>query len=190
MKNRLFFLGVLCLCLVACSVEKVMEQDNNLNVILLETVVLPEKHVGDTISFKVFAGTNDIIERMEITEATHDFSGMLLGNGVRYEIIEDTLYADSEGYFNRPVSSVVVNYPIIVDVTLLRQIAGLNFTFHTDRGVIASARAQVKVVNYKLHENRKDVYGLVSYSELEEKNLFQGYPFYASDLNQTYPLIS
>lgn len=184
MRNKIFYLWVLSLLCLSCSVDEVMKHKNNLNVILLETIELPENHVGDTIRFKVFAGTNDIIERMEITNATHDFSSMLLEGGIRYEIIEDTLYTDAEGYFNRPVSSVVVNYPIIVARELLEQVVGLDFTFYTNKGVKQSTRAQMKIINYLLYPDKKDVYGLIAPDD--DTYTFTGMPFYASGLNQTY----
>lgn len=189
MRNKLFLLWIAGLFCASCSVDEVMKLEKNLNVILLETIELPEKHVGDTISFKVFAGTNDVIERMEITNMTHDFSKMLLDGGIRYEIIDDTLYTDATGYFNRPVSSVVVNYPIIVGRELLEQVVGLDFTFHTDQGVTKSARAQMKIINYKLNPDKKDVYGLLKIEENEEDNTvaysLNGTPFYSFDLNVT-----
>ena len=125
MRTNFFLLIILSISLSACSVETVMELEDNLNVILLETVDLPEKHVGDTMVFKVFAGTNDVLTRMSVTNATHDFSSMILGDGIYFEIVEDTLYTDAAGYFNRPVSSVVVNYPILIGRELLSQIAGV-----------------------------------------------------------------
>ena len=187
MKNKLFLIWILGLFCASCSVDEVMKLEKNLNVILLETIELPEKHVGDTISFKVFAGTNDIIERMEITNATHDFSSMLLAGGIRYEIIDDTLYTDANGYFNRPVSSVVVNYPIIVGRELLEQVVGLDFTFHTDKGVTKSTRAQMKIINYKLYEDKRDVYGILTKEVTEEEIKFTlgGAPFYSFGLNVT-----
>lgn len=187
MRNKLFLLWIVGLLCASCSVDEVMKLEKNLNVILLETIELPEKHVGDTISFKVFAGTNDIIERMEITNATHDFSKMLLAGGIRYEIIDDTLYTDTNGYFNRPVSSVVVNYPIIVGRELLEQVVGMDFTFHTDKGVTKSARAQMKIVNYKLYDNKRDIYGILTKEVTDEtiKFVLSGAPFYSFDLNVT-----
>ena len=52
MRTNFFLLIILSISLSACSVETVMELEDNLNVILLETVDLPEKHVGDTMVFK------------------------------------------------------------------------------------------------------------------------------------------
>lgn len=186
MKNKFFLLGMLCLGLASCSVQTVMELDDNLNVILLETVDLPEKHVGDTMVFKVFAGTNDVLSRMVVTNATHDFSSMVLGSGIYFEIVEDTLYTDAAGYFNRPVSSVVVNYPILIGKELLSQTAGLDFTFYAENGEVASAHAQVKVVNYELYPDVKDVYGVEIWDDSEGKMTFSGLPFYASSLHQSY----
>ena len=186
MRTNFFLLIILSISLSACSVETVMELEDNLNVILLETVDLPEKHVGDTMVFKVFAGTNDVLTRMSVTNATHDFSSMILGDGVYFEIVEDTLYTDAAGYFNRPVSSVVVNYPILIGRELLSQIAGLDFTFYTNNGEVASAHAQVKVVNYKLFPEVKDVYGVEIWDDAEEKMTFAGLPCYASALHQSY----
>lgn len=187
MKNKLFPLWLLCFFCASCSVDEVMKLKSNLNVILLETIELPEKHVGDTIRFKVFAGTNDVIERMEITNATHDFSKMLLEQGIYYEIIDDTLYTDANGYFNRPVSSVVVNYPIIVGRELLEQVVGLDFTFYTNKGVSGSARAQMKIINYMLYSDKKDVYGMITKDETTDPIswAFTGTPFYASGVNLT-----
>lgn len=187
MKNKLFLFWIIGLFCASCSVEEVMKMENNLNVILLETIDLPEKHVGDTIRFKVFAGTNDVIERMEMTNATHDFSSMLPEGGIRYEIIDDTLYMDANGYFNRPVSSLVVNYPIIVGRELLEQVVGMDFTFYTNKGVSGSARAQMKIVNYKFLDGKKDVYGILKKEVTEEviKLNLSGTPFYSFDLHAT-----
>ena len=196
MKTKLITLWSLYLFLASCSVSEVLKMNNDLNVILLETVELPVKHVGDTIRFKVFASTNDIIERMELTNATHDFSKMILEGGIRYEILDDTIFMDENGYFNRPVSSIVVNYPILVGRELLKQVVGMDFTFHTNKGVAASARAQMKVINFMDHTERKDVCGFLQEtkkpaSEMESptdtvKILLAGTPFYSSELHTAY----
>ena len=196
MKTKLLTIWSLCLFLASCSVSEVLKMNNDLNVILLETVELPVKHVGDTIRFKVFASTNDIIERMELTNATHDFSKMMLEGGIRYEILKDTIFLDEKGYFSRPVSSIVVNYPIIVGRELLQQVVGMDFTFHTNKGVTAGARARMKVINYMDNTEKKDVYGFLQEtkkpaSEMESptdtiKLLLAGTPFYSSKLHATY----
>lgn len=198
MKTKLITLWSLCLFLASCSVSEVLKMNDDLNVILLETVELPVKHVGDTIRFKVFASTNDFIERMELTNATHDFSKMMLESGIRYEILDDTIFMDENGYFSRPVSSIVVNYPIIVGRELLQQVVGMDFTFHTNKGVSASTRAQMKVINMMDYTEKKDVYGFLQEtkkpaSEMESptdtiKLLLSGTPFYSSELHSVYSI--
>ncbi len=196
MKTKLIALWSLCALLASCSVSEVLKMNNDLNVILLETVELPIRHVGDTIRFKVFASTNDIIERMELTNATHDFSKMMLEGSIRYEILDDTIFIDENGYFSRPVSSIVVNYPIIVGRELLQQIVGMDFTFHTNKGVSASTRAQMKVINFMDNTEKKDIYGFLQETrkpadEMESptdtiKILLSGTPFYSSELHSVY----
>lgn len=196
MKTKLLLFWGICLFMASCSVSEVLKMNDDLNVILLETVELPVKHVGDTVRFKVFASTNNVIERMELTNATHDFSKMMLDGGIRFEILDDTIEVDPDGYFSRPVSSIVVNYPIIVGRELLQQLVGMDFTFHTNKGVSAGTRARLKVINYVDRTEKKDLYGFCQETKkTEEEKLFPddtvkvllaGTPFYSSALHTVY----
>lgn len=147
MKYRIIFLLSLWLC--SCSdYEKVLEQSDAINVILLETSSLPVGNPGDTVSFKVLATTNDIIKRVEITEKSHDFQP--LGGKIRYEIV-DNISVDEAGYFSRDVRSIVVNYPVLLNDVSIGDTLSMKFTFTTDKGVSSSVLARVKVGNYIFH---------------------------------------
>ena len=140
---KLFILGLL---VYSCdNISEVLEQSDDINVILLETTSLPIGNPGDTISFKVLATTNDIIKRVELTEKSHDFQP--LGGKIRYEIV-DTISVDENGYFNRDVRSIVVNYPIVLTDVTIGDTLSMRFTFTTDKGVRSSVKAQAKVGNY------------------------------------------
>ena len=140
---KLFILGLL---VYSCdNISDVLEQSDDINVILLETTSLPIGNPGDTISFKVLATTNDIIKRVELTEKSHDFQP--LGGKIRYEIV-DTISVDENGYFNRDVRSIVVNYPIVLTDVTIGDTLSMRFTFTTDKGVRSSVKAQAKVGNY------------------------------------------
>ena len=139
-------LFVLALLAYSCdNISEVLKQSDDINVILLETTTLPIGNPGDTISFKVLATTNDVIKRMELTEKSHDFQP--LGGKVRFEIV-DTISIDENGYFNRDVHSIVVNYPILLNDVSIGDTLSMRLTFTTDRSVRSSVKAQAKVGNY------------------------------------------
>lgn len=144
MKNITIY--ILALLVLGCNnIDEVLKQSDDINVILLETTSLPVGNPGDTISFKVLATTNDIIKRMELTDKSHDFEP--LGGKIRFEIV-DTISIDDDGYFNRDVRSIVVNYPILLTDVTIGDTLAMRFSFTTDKGVRSSVKAQAKVGNY------------------------------------------
>ena len=137
--------------MVACSLGDVLEPSDGVSMALMETVDTVVALPGDTISFKFIASTNGAaLRRIEIVEKSHDFNE--LKDSIRFALVDETLEltVDEEGYLSRPVSSVMMIYPVIVpnDKTIVGEVLSMAFKAYNDKGKSGSIKSSFKIVNY------------------------------------------
>lgn len=142
---------VIMLFLAACSLDDVLEPSGGVSMALMETVDTVVALPGDTISFKFIASTNGAaLSRIEIVEKSHDFNE--LKDSIRFGLIDETLEltVDGEGYLSRPVSTVMMIYPVIVpnEKEIVGEVLGMTFKAYNDKGKSGSIRSCFKIVNY------------------------------------------
>ena len=137
--------------MAACSLGDVLEPSDGVNMALMETVDTVVALPGDTISFKFIASTNGAtLRRIEIVEKSHDFNE--LKDSIRFALVDETLEltVDEEGYLSRPVSTVMMIYPVIVpnDKAIVGEILSMTFKAYNDKGKSGSIKSSFKIVNY------------------------------------------
>ena len=137
--------------MVACSLGDVLEPSDGVSMALMETVDTVVALPGDTISFKFIASTNGAaLRRIEIVEKSHDFNE--LKDSIRFALVDETLEltVDEEGYLSRPVSSVMMIYPVIVpnDKTIVGEVLSMAFKAYNDKGKSGSIKSSFKIVNF------------------------------------------
>ena len=137
--------------MVACSLGDVLEPSDGVSMALMETVDTVVALPGDTISFKFIASTNGAaLRRIEIVEKSHDFNE--LKDSIRFALVDETLEltVDEEGYLSRPVSSVMMIYPVIVpnDKAIVGEVLSMTFKAYNDKGKSGSIKSSFKIVNY------------------------------------------
>ncbi len=155
MKMNIFKNGCLVLIIIslmiACSLGDVLEPSDGVNMALMETVDTVVALPGDTISFKFIASTNGAtLRRIEIAEKSHDFNE--LKDSIRFALVDETLEltVDEEGYLSRPVSTVMLIYPVIVpkDKEIVGEVLSMTFKAYNDKGKSGSIKSSFKIVNY------------------------------------------
>ena len=150
LKNGCLVLIIISL-MIACSLGDVLEPSDGVNMALMETVDTVVALPGDTISFKFIASTNGAtLRRIEIAEKSHDFNE--LKDSIRFALVDETLEltVDEEGYLSRPVSSVMLIYPVIVpnDKEIVGEVLSMTFKAYNDKGKSGSIKSSFKIVNY------------------------------------------
>ena len=137
--------------MVACSLGDVLEPSDGVSMALMETVDTVVALPGDTISFKFIASTNEAtLRRIKIVEKSHDFNE--LKDSIRFALVDETLEltVDEEGYLSRPVSTVMMIYPVIVpnDKAIVGEVLSMTFKAYNDKGKSGSIKSSFKIVNY------------------------------------------
>ena len=137
--------------MAACSLGEVLEPSDGVNMALMETVDTVVAIPGDTISFKFIASTNGAtLRRIEIVEKSHNFNE--LKDSIRFALVDETLEltVNEEGYLSRPVSTVMMIYPVIVpnDKAIVGEVLSMTFKAHNDKGKSGSIKSSFKIVNY------------------------------------------
>lgn len=180
MKNYIILFCLLFLT-YSCSYNAKLEQSGAINVIIMETISIPTGNVGDTLSFKVFASTNDVIKRMEMTNKSHDFKA--INDSIKFEMVGE-LSVDNDGYFSRDVRSLMVNYPVELTNVKVGDVLSMDFTFTTNKGAKSSVTAKMKVGNYILNDEQKPMQAHPQSSNATQAR------FYSSEKHSTYGLSS
>ena len=115
MKDKLIYIGIFCFLFMACSLDDVLKTSDKVNVEIMESTDTVRPLPGDTISFKFLLSTNGgTLKRLEITDKTFDFD--VVPENIRFAMVDTSLKLslDANGYFSRPVSTVLVMYPMVV----------------------------------------------------------------------------
>lgn len=145
---RYLCLLVMLLGLGACSIEDQLECSDELNVISMESDLLPVSIIGDKATFKVMASSNSGLRKMEITAKSEKLE--LLKNEVAFSMIgEEKLALDGQGNFNRPVSTVCIAYPVLLPDELAGETVFVEFTFTAADGARKSVRIYRQVTNFR-----------------------------------------
>lgn len=75
------------------------------------------------------------LRRIEIAEKSHDFNE--LKDSIRFALVDETLEltVDEEGYLSRPVSSVMLIYPVIVpnDKEIVGEVLSMTFKAYNEQ---------------------------------------------------------
>ena len=146
----LIFIYLVCvLSLSSCSVDNKLEPSIAPKVSVLEESPCPLVKVGDTVSFKIIASTNDKLEQVIISDKSHDFE--TLPEGIKLELV-DSCTIDASGFFSRPVSTVIVNYPIIVP-DLVGEEASMKFIVVGGNGLKTSVISKFLIVGFTDNSN-------------------------------------
>lgn len=122
---------------------------------------------GDRSSFKFLASTNSgNLERVEILDKTHGFVDMI--DQVKFALVDQTqeLSLDAEGYFSRPVSMVMIFYPMVVprEFDMVGSVLGMTFRVTNSKGKSGNVSSCFKVSNCKSETVSKSFKSLSGYS--------------------------
>ena len=153
MKNTKLIIAGATLLLGACSVDTQLAPSDDVNVIIMESADTVRPLPGDTIQFKFLASTNvGSLERVEIIDKTFDFD--VMPSDATFSMVDltkDTLYLDENGYFSRPIKTVMVFYPFAVpkDNSMVGDVLGMTFRVTSTEGKSGTVSSQFKVGNLK-----------------------------------------
>lgn len=171
MKNIIFTITTIVLLFEACSLDDQLAPSDKVNVIIMESADTVRPLPGDTIQFKFLASTNaGSLERVEIIDKTFDFD--VMPNDASFAMVDltkDTLYLDENGYFSRPINTVMVFYPFAVpkDYSMVGEVLGMTFRVSNSEGKSGTVTSCFKVGNTKSRTQlaipNKDFYGCESH---------------------------
>lgn len=149
--TALLFIASMALSFSACSLDEQLKPSDDLHVIVMESADTVRPLPGDTIQFKILASTNSgYLERLEIIDKTFDFD--VIPEDITFSMVDiskDTLYLDENGYFSRPVKTVMILYPFAVpkDYSMVGDVLGMTFQVSNDQGKTATVTSCFKVGN-------------------------------------------
>ena len=139
----LFWLG-------SCSMDDVLDGNDDLNLSVVETNNPIKVEPGETVFFRFVASTSKgEVSRVEISSE----------DGIK-PIVEKTLFAmidetlalsmDKNGYFSRPVSTVLVMYPVEIpnEQALRGKTLNLNLKVTRDDGKTKVLRQEFEIIRY------------------------------------------
>ncbi len=154
MKNYIYlFIFTIVLSLGACSLDEQLKLSDNIHVIVMESADTVRPLPGDTIQFKILASTNiGYLEQLEILDKTFDFD--VMPEDITFSMIDlskDTLYLDENGYFSRPVKTLMILYPFAVpkDNSMIGDVLGMTFRVSNTEGKSSTVSSCFKVSNTK-----------------------------------------
>ena len=151
MKNIALLLTTIVLSFGACSIDHQLEPSDKVNVIIMESADTVRPLPGDTIQFKFLASTNvGSLERVEIIDKTFDFDVMPSdASFAMVDLSKDTLYLDENGYFSRPIKTVMVFFPFAVpkDNSMIGDVLGMTFRVTSTEGESGTVTSCFKVGN-------------------------------------------
>lgn len=156
MKNILFTITSAALLFGACSIDNQLAPSDDVHVIVMESADTVRPLPGDTIQFKFLASTNvGSLERVEIIDKTFDFDVMPSdATFAMVDLTKDSLYLDNNGYFSRPINTVMVFYPFAVpkDNSMIGDILGMTFRVSNTEGKSGTVTSYFKLGNLKTRE--------------------------------------
>jgi hypothetical protein len=140
------------LLFISCQkVEDVVNADDTVNLVIMESALVPGALPGDTTSFKVLASTNDWLSKITTTNLSPQLTS--LSDKVLISLVEDTTFLDSEGNLNRPVKTILITYPVAV--AKIAEIVGdtltADFYVENKSGKSSSITARLKIINFIIH---------------------------------------
>lgn len=154
MKNKILFLGILSITFIACSIDKQLDNSssNEFKVMMMETAdTVRWASPGDTINMKVFASiSSGYLERLEIENKNFELDNPI--SQFNFKCIDSTrvLTIDENGYFSRPVSTVLAYYPVVIpdNPESIGQILSMTFKVTANDGRSKSITTSFEVGNY------------------------------------------
>lgn len=139
----LFWLG-------SCSMDDVLDGNDDVNLSVIETNSPIKAEPGDTVLFRFVASTSKgELSRVEISSA----------DGIK-PVVEQTSFAmidenlelsmDKNGYFSRPVSTVLVMYPVVIpdDPALRGKGLSLDLKVTRDDGKTKVLHQDFEIIRY------------------------------------------
>lgn len=150
MKKKYFFIALIALGLGSCSLDDVLENGDELNIAVTEAVNPIKVEPGDTVVFKFVASTTKgELSRVQI--ASEDGIKPLVDKTEFAMIEKDSeLSLDNDGYFSRPISTVLVFYPLVIpaDQSLRNKNLSINITLTRNDGTSTDLVQKFNVINY------------------------------------------
>lgn len=150
MKRYLFISGLLCLLFAACSLDNRLKPADGVFLTAAESTDAPAALAGDTLWFKFVASSNNSpLARMEIVE--QDFESDNVIDKARFAMTDTSmvLTVDSDGYFSRPVFSVLVQFPVPMpkNAELVGTRLSMSIRVSNEAGESAIVSSGFKIVN-------------------------------------------
>ncbi len=163
LKSLLIIIGA-GLMIFSCSLDDILAPSEDVKLAFLETVELKTALPGDTVYFQLMLSTNvGAIESIWVSDKTGDFVD--LRDSITFGFVADTITLDSiTGKLSKPVTTVLVNYPIAVpnNADIIGQELGLTFTARSTTGSESSGSSSFLVVNFDTYDQKS--VGLRMYS--------------------------
>lgn len=154
MKVVYIIIAYMALLFSACSIDNVLKPANQINISLMETVDTVKAVPGANINFKFIASTNmGKIVRIEVEEKSHPFDITL--DSMHFSLVDQTLELniDTLGYLSRPVSTVMVLFPMTVPKNdeYVGETLSMQFKVTDDQNNVARVRPCFRIVNIKIN---------------------------------------
>lgn len=150
MKKIYLFISPLVFFWGSCSVDDVLDSSEELNLSVIETNNPIKAEPGDTVVFQFVASTSKgELSRVEIT--TTDNIQPIVKN-VSFAMIDENreLTLNQEGYFSRPVSTVLVKYPLVIPAneTLRGKQLSIDLKVTRDDGKVKVLNQGFEIIKY------------------------------------------
>ena len=159
MMKKILYIGTFAtLLLSACSIDKQLDDSssNEFKVMMMETADTVRWAIpGDTINMKIFASvTSGYLSRVEIVEQNFETNDPI--SQFNFTCIDSsrTLTIDENGYFSRPVSTMMAYYPVVIPETpeSLGQILSMTFKVTAEDGRSGSIQTTYEVSNFAVED--------------------------------------
>lgn len=150
MKKIYLFMCVLGLLSGSCSMDDVLDSNEDLNVSVIETNNPIKAEPGDTVFFRFVASTSKgEISRVRIS--SEDGIQAVVGK-TSFALIDEKLELslNQDGYFSRAVSTVLVTYPLVIpdDPSLRGKSLFADLTVTRDDGETKSLNQEFEIIKY------------------------------------------
>lgn len=171
MIKRIFYIGTFATLLFsACSVDKQIDDSasDEFKVMMMETAdTVTWATPGDTINMKVFASiSSGHLSRLEIIEQNFETNDPISQFSFTCIDSSKTLTIDENGYFSRPVSTMMAYYPVLIPekAESLGQVLSMSFRVTADDGRSRAIQTNYKISNFAIEEEEVDLLNCRFYS--------------------------
>lgn len=177
MRTTHFISIMISLLACACSnIDETFKEDDNLRLILMETLEEPYANPKDEYIFKLMAQSSSGLKQVTISNISHELDSAATLPKI---VLAEDITVDEQGFLSQPIKTAIIEYPILVP-ELPGETISLDFTVTAVNGKQETIHSSMLVANFK---ELKQLFFANTY---KSKN----YAFFSTETQSMYGLTS